>query len=187
MADIDKFFNNAVNIARDLGKVRTARKQKQQDFKNLATNRTLDLEERRVSTGERRLTANVNLDQQRIDLDEARLAVRRELGEGQLDIGQRQVGVAEQGGQLEQEKFDRTGALFNRFFPDQRSTPQGASSPQANFRQQADQGVLSSARALAGSDRPGALSNPKIQEVINRARRNQGVRSTIEQDLLNLR
>jgi len=188
MAELDEFFNKALKIAGDLGKARTARKQKQQDITNLATNKALDLESRRVSTGERRVSSESNLGQQRVELDKARLALRGELGRGQLKISGRQVGVAERGADLKQAGFDRTGALFNRFFPDpdEGGTPGGGGGG-SDFRRRSDEGVLESARALTGTSREGATRNPKIGAVIGGARKRLNLQNSLEQDLLNLR
>ena len=187
MAALDEFFDKAIKIARDLGKARVARRQKQQDVVNLTTNRSLDLEERRVATGESRAETTADLGQQNVDLDRARLAVRESLGEGQLSIGRRKVGVSEQGANLEASRFERTGNLFNRFFPDPDAGGNRGGGGGAGFRQQSDQGVLNSARSLVGTSRESGLSNPRIQGVINDARRRTRVQNTLEQDLLNLR
>jgi hypothetical protein len=186
MAELDEFFNKAINIARDLGKSRTKRQQKQREVENLATFSRLNIADRTSRTGERRQLSDADLGQQAADLGRASLKVRKDLGSRQIDVQGRTAGVAERGATLKERSFERTGDLFNRFFPDP-DADSGGNGPSAGFRSQSDQGVLSSARALVGSDRESALSNPKIQGVISGARRRKGIANSLEQDLLNLR
>lgn len=185
MAALDDFFERAINIARDLGKARTQRRQKQQDIENISTNKAFALEERRVATGEKRAGTQADLGQQEVELDRAALAVRKQLGLGQLNIGQRGVGVQEGGLALEQSRFRRSSALFQRLFP------QGGEDETAgisgSFRQRSDQGVLAAAGSLAKGKGASVLSNPRVQEVIRKAQQRGGLKSTLEQDLLSLR
>lgn len=165
MAGLDEFFEKAINTARDIGKARTARKQKQQGIKNLATSRALDLDERRVVTGENRAATTARLGQQNVDIDKARNALNRQLGEGQLDVSQRRVGVAEKTQQTDRARFERTGDLFRSLFKD------GGG----------DQGVLNSAQALIGggtSGQSGGVLGTARKKIIGNV-----VGSTIDDDL----
>ncbi len=184
MASLDEFFNRALQIAGDLGKARVQRRQKQQNIENLATNKALALEGRRVATGEKRVETTVALGQQQIELEKASLAVRKQLGLGQLKIGGRQAGVQEGGLTLEQKRFKRSSELFQRLFPDPDAGPGGIP---GDFRGRSDIGVLESAQALASGKKPSVLSNPKVQEVIRQVQKRSSLKNTLEQDLLSLR
>lgn len=188
MAALDEFFEKALNTARDLGKARVQRRQKQQEIENLATFSQLNAQDRNTRTAERRQLSDAELGQQGVELDKARLALRGELGREQLKISGRQAGVQERGATLEERGFQRTGDLFNRFFPDPDAGSSSSSSGIGpNFRESSDEGVLNSARSLVGTNRESGLANPKVQEVIRGARGRRGLRSSLEQDLLNLR
>lgn len=182
---LDDFFERAINTARDLGKARKKTRQKQQDFENLATNKAFALEERRVTTGEKRAETQSTLGQGQLDLGRAQLAVRKTLGLGQLKIGQRQVGVAEGGLGLRRSRQEETSALFKSLFP--QGDKDQASGVTSSFRARSDQGVLDAASSLAKNKRPSVLRNPKVQEVVRKAKERGGLQSTLEQDLLLLR
>lgn len=184
MAALDDFFERAINTARDIGKARTKTRQKQQDFENLATNKSFALEERRVATGEKTASTQANLGQGELDLGRAQLAVREQLGLGQLKIGRRGVGVQEGQLGLNQSRFDRSSAAFARLFPQTKDQESGVGS---SFRARSNQGVLDAASSLAKNKRPSVLGNPKVQEVIRKAKERGGLASTLEQDLLLLR
>ena len=182
---LDDFFERAINTARDLGKARKKTRQKQQDFENIASNKALALDERRVATGEAGQQSRATLGQGQLDLGRAQLAVRKTLGEGQLQIGQRQVGVAEGGLGLRRSRQAETSALFKRLFP--QGDKDQASGVTSSFRARSDQGVLAAAKSLASKGQ--SPTNRKVGAVIGAAqeRRRTSLQSTLNQDLLNLR
>lgn len=187
MASLDEFFNRAIKIAQDVRKARVQRKGKQQEIDNLATFSELNTQDRRTRTGEARQRSDADLGQQTVDLERASLKVRKQLGLGQLKIGGRQAAVQEGGLGLRRSRQEETSALFKRLFPD---VDNDGGSGDSGFRGRSDQGVLNSARTLAGGG-PGvnrsSLDSTKVQEVISQSRRRTGLKSTLEQDLLSLR
>lgn len=185
MAALDDFFERAITIARDIGKTRTQRRQKQQDIENISSNKALALEERRVATGEKRAGTFADLGQQEVELGRAELAVRKQIGLGQLDIGKRGVGVQEGSLAIDQSRFKRSSALFNRIFPQGDKDKTGGIT--GSFRSQSDQGVLAAAGSLARGDKSSVLRNPRVQEVIRQAKQRSSLKNTLEQDLLSLR
>lgn len=187
MAALDEFFNKAINIARDLGEARTRRRQKQQDVQNLATFSALNIEDRRSRTSEARQLSDADLGQQRVDLGQAELAVRENLGQGQLDINKQLANIQGRGEDRAQAGFQRTGALFKRFFPDPDAGSPGNGGASRRFRAQSDQGVLNSAREIANSNNRSVLGSSKVQDVVSQSKRRTQVTDSLEQDLLNLR